>query len=422
VITAINLLVPFITLQISDGVFRWLITAKTDRDRQIALSSSVFIALLGLVVCGVICGITFMIWPIQRHVLITALSLSAILYPLFQQVARGLGRSKLFAASGVVYTIIYLLGNLFFLVFLDLGIDALFYSTIIAYVFATGVLLTSLKLGNTLKLKAVDREVCKEMLRYSIPLIPNTISWWLINSANKYIILFFLGINANGLFAMSNRFPVILVMVNQVFTLAWQESAIASFGATKDTSKYSFILDRLIKVQFSLVILLSLFSQFFASKFLSSSFYESWLYMPPLYLGAAFLTFSSFFGAFYLGAKKTTQIFTTTIYAGIINLIAAPILIPHIGLYGVAIATSLGYFSLFVIRVFLTRSFVKFDLPMITFLKYSCIVVMSFLLSYYGVMEYSVIGAVVFLVYLFIDNRNEVFQLVAFLTKKLKKI
>src|SRR5690606_20529222 len=79
VITAINLLVPFITLQISDGVFRWLITAKTDRDRQIALSSSVFIALLGLVVCGVICGITFMIWPIQRHVLITALSLSAIL-------------------------------------------------------------------------------------------------------------------------------------------------------------------------------------------------------------------------------------------------------------------------------------------------------------------------------------------------------
>ena len=58
---------------------------------------------------------------------------------------------------------------------------------------------------------------------YSIPLIPNSISWFLINIANKYIILSKLGISDNGIYALSTRFPTIIGVISSVFILAWQD-------------------------------------------------------------------------------------------------------------------------------------------------------------------------------------------------------
>src|SRR5690606_32563819 len=112
--------------------------------------------------------------------------------------------------------------NILFLIVFNLGINSLYFSAIIAYGISCVLILRKIHLASYLKSKTIDRVLIREMIKYSLPLVPNTISWWLINSANKYLILMFLGIQENGIFAMSNRFPVILVMINQVFTLAWQ--------------------------------------------------------------------------------------------------------------------------------------------------------------------------------------------------------
>ena len=210
VITTINLLVPFVTLQISDSVLRWLITSKDQQERNNAIYGGIVVSTIGIIVISAISLLTYLIHPLKGHFWITVLSILSIVYPFLQQVTGGLGFSKLFVFNGVMYTLIFLVFNILFLIVFNLGINSLYFSAIIAYGISCVLILRKIHLASYLKSKTIDRVLIREMIKYSLPLVPNTISWWLINSANKYLILMFLGIQENGIFAMSNRFPVIL--------------------------------------------------------------------------------------------------------------------------------------------------------------------------------------------------------------------
>lgn len=413
VTTSINLIVPFLTLQISDSVFRWLITSSDKDSKVAAITNSSFIIIVTIVIMIFLCFGSYLLYPLKGHFTIFVLGIVSIIYPYIQQVTRGLGNSKMFAINGVIFTVIYLIGNVLLLVFLKLGINAIYYSTIIAYVISSIIIFCRIRFWDYLRLGSLNMSSCKEMLLYSIPLVPNTISWWLINSANKYIILFFLGVSVNGLFAMSNRFPVILVMINQVFTLAWQESAISNFEKKNKSNNSGQVLEKLIKLQFSLVVLLTLSSQALVKFFLSSEYYNAWYYMPILYLGVSFLSFSSFYGAFYLGAKKTKEIFTTTIYAGLINIVLALSLVKIFGLFGIAISTTIGYLYLFSIRAYDVYKYKLeiFDFPWKTIVTYSVMVIGSFVVAYLGNIYISLFSLVIFVVLILIENKNELFSM-----------
>lgn len=420
VITAINLIVPFVTLQISDSIFRWLLTSKGDEVVvKKAITNGLFLITINIFIIAFISTFWYFIHPLKGHLVITLICINAMLYPFVQQVARGFGNNKLFAFNGLLYTIIYLTANIIFLMLFKLSIEALFYSTLLAYFICSLFLLFQLKIVKYLNFKYLSLRYLKDLLLYSVPLIPNTISWWLISSVNKYLILFFLGISANGLFAMSNRFPVILVMVNQVFTLAWQEAAILKANDDDKNDYYTDIMDKLIRIQFSLVVILSLLSQFIAERLISSEFYGSWVYMPVLYLSVSFLSFSGFYGALYLGVKKTKEIFLTTIFGGLVNIIAGYILIHYFGLMGVAIATCFGYGALFIIRIFSTKRIIDFHFPIKTFTRYTLFIIVSFVIAFMADTMISLVALFIFLLILLLDNREFIISVSSkFLLKK----
>ena len=63
----------------------------------------------------------------------------------------------------------------------------------------------------------INKTDIKNMLAYSIPLVPNAIMWWIINSSDKYLILYYLSAEENGLFAISTKIPMIINIVYQIF-------------------------------------------------------------------------------------------------------------------------------------------------------------------------------------------------------------
>lgn len=419
-ITGINLLIPFITFQVSDSIFRWLLTSKKNEEQLKIITNGLILLLFNLLL-GIVCSILlFLIYPLKSHWLVTIVGLGAMIYPTLQQIARGLGYSKMFAFSGVIYALVFLLGNIVLLVYFKLSIDALFISNIFAYGVSILFLVRTLKIQKYIKWNGFNFGMCKELINYSIPLIPNTISWWLINSANKYIILLFIGVSANGIFAMSSRFSVILVMVNQVFTLAWQEQAIRDYEEKSNVFDNK-VLKYLIKIQFSLVVILSLSSQFIGNYILASEYKSSWYYMPILYLGVAFLSLSGYYGAFYLGAKKTKSIFLTTLFSGIISLFLGYLLVPYLNLFGVAVSVLVGYFILFFVRVFDSKNIVKLNFPYFIFFKYFMIVVLSFFIAYMESIRISSFTILFFIIYSIFDNKIELRYIYGSLLKKVKK-
>jgi len=422
VLTGVNLAVPFFSLQISDAIFRWLITAEGDelQIKRIVTNSLVFL-LASLAVIILISLVLWMVSPLRSHGLILCMTLGAMVYPFFQQVARGLGKSKLFAFNGVLYTLIYLTGNLVLLVVCKMGMTALLLSNIVAYSIASIFLVIRLNVFRRFDLSLFSFPFVKDMILYALPLIPNTISWWLINSANKFIVLTFLGISYNGIFAMAGRFPVILVMINQVFTLAWQEKAIvgASNGGKELKKENTFILTNLIKVQLSLVFILSLFSEIFVRLFLSAAYYDAWRYMPVMFLGVAFLSIASFYGAFYLGNKETKGLFSTTIYAAFINIILALVLVSSFGLMGVVIATTIGFLALSVLRARYARRKNFVDIPWKPLLKYLAVVCWSYFVCYcLNDIYVIVVTAILGLSFIITDNISQIKILVNKLKNK----
>ncbi|BCP62257.1 hypothetical protein SUT380_14450 [Streptococcus parasuis] len=58
----------------------------------------------------------------------------------------------------------------------------------------------------------------QEVWNYSVPLIPNALSWWIISASDRTIVTYF-GISINGVYSASNKFSVIIVTLFLIFNL-----------------------------------------------------------------------------------------------------------------------------------------------------------------------------------------------------------
>src|SRR5690606_15006848 len=89
VLTTINLLIPFVSLQLSDSALRWLIGEKDDfNGKKITISSIYFFIFLGLVLFSVLYGIYNHFYPSAYYIYLNLLLVLQIVYILFQQTVR----------------------------------------------------------------------------------------------------------------------------------------------------------------------------------------------------------------------------------------------------------------------------------------------------------------------------------------------
>ena len=75
-----------------------------------------------------------------------------------------------------------LLFSIIFLNFFNLGFRGVLLSYILSYSILIVFIFFSAKLFEKIKLYYFSLKLLKKLTRYSVPLIPNTISWWLTNA------------------------------------------------------------------------------------------------------------------------------------------------------------------------------------------------------------------------------------------------
>jgi O-antigen/teichoic acid export membrane protein len=172
---------------------------------------------------------------------------------------------------------------------------------------------------------------------------------------------------SNGIFAIAFKFPTIVLLIVNVFYLAWQEKAIENYNREDKDDYYSDVFKKYIKYLFVISINLLCINQLFLTYFVDVLFYGSWRYTSVLLLAILFNALSGFYGTIYLGAKKTKSIFLSSLISGIIVLLLSYFLIPVLELFGAAIAIFFGYFFLFLFRFFETKKYIKIVFPFATF-------------------------------------------------------
>ncbi len=349
--TTVSLLFPFVTFQIFDALFRFASELKSTESRTVIFSS----ALIFSVVMSLILIPFYPLFTRNKFfsgvVLYFYLSLFlSILQVGVKQYLRASGRVSLFAISDILYSLSLAGFNILFLVIFRQGIDGYLRSTILAQVLTLLFLFLRAELYRELKL-CFDVETIKYMLRYSIPLVPNSIMWWVVNVSDRYVLTYFLGIESTGYYSVSARFPALLMMMYSVFFQAWQISAVEEFG--KDS--YSEVFKKTFEVvsagMFTLASVLLLVLRPVVRLLVSEVYYPSWRFVPFLLLGVVYQSFSSFYGVNYIASKKTAGVFSTSVVAALVNFGVNIALVKRLGIQAASFSTYLAYLVMWLLRV-----------------------------------------------------------------------
>lgn len=357
VTTSTILLLPIVSANVFDAVLRF--TMDKEESQSQVLSNSLFVGMLGAVAAVSLYPLLALL-KIDKDMLnyTYVILLLQVFQNILSQFARGLGKIKIFAINGIWMTLVMSIANVILLTRYDMGIAGYLLSIVIANVASIGYLIVALRIWHFLEVSSINKPLVKTMLAYALPIIPNSIMWWLINASNRYFILGFLTASANGIYAVSNKVPAILSLLTSIFNQSWQLSAIEEYESEHKSEFYSKVFSYYASLLFlgtsSLLVVLKLFM----ARFIAPEYYDAWQSVPFLLLGVVFSSFSAFLGTNYLAAKETRGVFRTSVYGGAASLLLNYLLIPYFGLIGAGVANMISFAIMWILRIFDTKQYI----------------------------------------------------------------
>lgn len=263
---------------------------------------------------------------------------------------RAIGKSKLYAADGIFTTFVTCTLTLIFLIPLKMGIRGYLLAIILADLCSVVFLGIKANLWQYISFKDLSTKLLKQMLIFSLPLIPTSLLWWVVNVSDRFFVQYMVSASANGLYSIAYKVPTILSLVSHIFLDAWQISAVEENESETRNKFYSNIFTSFQGTIFIVASAIVLFSKFITFILLDKSYYDSWQYIPFLVLSTVFSCFVVFLGNIYLAEKKSVSTFLTTTLGAVLNIVLNTLLIPNFGANGAAIATFISYFAVYAIR------------------------------------------------------------------------
>ena len=375
ILASLTILTPIITIQVSDAVYRELHDpTKQSLKSAKAFSSGLSVIFFGLLIFVFIAFISNNLFANKIFYELVLIQSSFTLYIFFQQSLRGLSLNKEYALMGTMNAFLLILFSIIFIYFSIIELRNIILAIACAQFISIIFAIYKINFFKLFEIKNISKAKVYELINYSFPLLPNTLSWWLIDLGSRYIILLFIGIEENGLYAVAARYAGIIALVNSIFILSWQDYVINSKSKISlNTNYFSSYLNFFIAFQIGLVILLTSFSNELIYFTTPADFHNAAKYLPILLISSALASFCGFYGAFYLKEKRTKKIFTTTLIGSIINIAFCIVFINYLGLYAVAVASFVGFLITFLLR---SRDFeLKVDVKNFAFLLLGYILV-----------------------------------------------
>ncbi|MGR6836805.1 lipopolysaccharide biosynthesis protein [Syntrophomonas erecta] len=360
VITTINLLLPILTLSISESVMRFTLDKNNDPKETFTIGLKIVIRAWLFLILLIILNNKFNIISILKTYSLYMLLLFFVnsLYRLCSQFARGTEKIVDLSIAGVISSFAMVIFNVLFLLYFKLGIAGFFLANILSYLMAIIYYIFRLKIYSQIVITKTSTKMIKDMKDYSKPLTLNSISWWINNAADRYIVTWMCGLAVNGVYAIAYKIPSILEVFQSIFLQAWQISAVKSF---EDNDKEIFFSQIYNIYNFFMVMLCSvliIMVKFVAGILFANEFYWAWVFVPVILLANVFGAMSGLIGGVFSAVKDTKIYSYSTTIGAITNIVLNIILIYLIGAMGAAIATATSYFVVWVIRLINSKKYI----------------------------------------------------------------
>ncbi|MGD7006949.1 lipopolysaccharide biosynthesis protein [Metabacillus sp. 84] len=344
-------LLTFLIIFGTDSALAYFYFEKKHAERKMDYVRNVFLfrflIALGLVVLSFILGPWLSVWLTGEpgHEYVIQLAFIVLLMEAMITVILTFFRFEFLTLKVVIPTVarlamVAVFSYLFLLVFAQ-EIDMIFYGRIVAAGVIILFLLPQFKNFFTIRF---DKTIMKELLIYGAPLVPASLSFWLIAQANRFFINGFEGLEANGLFGAAMKFATVITLLTSGVQMAWRPYSMSIKDKPNAKSIFASVYVLIFAIgMFGLMGIATFIPFIFEAVMTNEEFHPASVYIPLLSLGA-FLNFYYLIISVGLFIKKETKPISIQFgIAAAISIILNIILIPLYSLWGAAMAITISY-------------------------------------------------------------------------------
>jgi O-antigen/teichoic acid export membrane protein len=367
----VSLLTPFALMGLSMSIIRFL-SAEKDVNiiRESFYSVLFFVALTGMLISTLVFIISdwlasFLFQDINTSyflkigsflIFFSALNQITMFYfRIFRQTSKYAFLSIFNSFSTLVLVLI--------LAKMGFGLFAIIIAALVVQTLVTmvGILLVSSQIGFSIP----KFTYLHSHLKYGLPLTPNSAIRWITDSSDKFILGFFMGLNAVGIYAAAYAIGnVISFLISPIqlilFPALSKAYDLENFHEVTGYLEYSLKYFLLFAIPSAFGI--SVLAKPILRIMTTAEFASGGIVIP-------FVAFGIIFNGVYQISINVTHIVKKTQYnivflsiGAISNLLLNFILIPIFGLIGAAVSTFIAYFLMCAVSVFFSQKYIQFNI------------------------------------------------------------
>lgn len=360
--TLVSLLLPVTTLQIQSAAFRFLIDSRNNKGKinEIITNLMVFTTTTSLISLIILFVFLHQMDTIIRIEISLYLFLDIIMGSI-QQIVRGIGKNVWYSTGAVLNVCANTCMIIATVHLKSWGINGVLLSMNVSLLIGILYLSVKLHLLSKIDFKLVSKAQIKKMLSYSWPMVPNNLSNWVLQISDRIVITFFLGVEANAVYAVANKIPHLLKMLQSTFIYAWQENASISVDDSDSDVYYTKMFDVIFCLTGGFMALILAAMPILFRILIKGDYDGAYYQMPILLLGTMFGCISSFIGGIYIAHMKTRSVGITTMFAAVCNLLIDLAFVNTIGIYAGSVSTLVSFTILTIYRMLDVRKFQKIE-------------------------------------------------------------
>lgn len=422
--TLSSLFLPIITFQVEQAIFRELIEVReNENDKKNIISTGVLTVIFQ---CFLFLILFAIIAPFVHNDYKLFLATNVITYiflSLFQQIARGLGDNKKYAFGSFLSALFTVIFNILFIAVIRLGATGMLLGTLLGQLLSILYLFFSLKLYKYIEIHKYKKIILKKLWKYSIPLIPNAISWWVFNASNRVITSTFLGVAENGILAASLKFSSVFITLYNIFNMSWTESISVNINDDDIDGYFNKMFNVMLRLFTALVVGIIVCMPFVFPIMINEKFNSGYGLVPLSILGSFFNVIVGLISVIYVAKKNTKAIANTSIISAVLNIVINLALVKVVGLYAAVISTFIAFFTMSIYRLYdIRKKYFRIKFEKSLLIKTVIILLIILPIYYINNLYFNIFSLLLAILFAWDLNKSSVKTIFSIVKNKFKRV
>lgn len=362
----INVVTPFIGISAHGAIHRKYFESDNENDFAryvgnsfiLLLGSAIFFLILFVVLGSVISSMTAVPqnWLFVILIIASCQFVTLILLTIWQVKVKALQYGTLQISQSLINVGL----SLFFIYQLQSGWQGRVWGQLIAVLLTAGFSLVFL-----MKLKYIrfelNKDDIKDILKFSLPLIPHTLGGLLIAFTDRILITNMIGVSETGVYTVAFQIGSVISIINAAFNSAYVPWLYAKLNL-KDAAinlkivkfTYAYFAVQILVAILSVFLLPYIVHLFVGGKFDSAGTYGIWIVLGYVFNGMYLMVVG-----FIFYVKKTSILSKITFVTALLNIPICYLFLRYYGTVGAAMSMSLVYAASFLFTWYISNKVYK---------------------------------------------------------------